>query len=55
VDLDFDLEFGTYESCVAADEVIHGLSQAQLAYWWKHTKGITRQKDDILRVWSNTW
>lgn len=28
----------TYQSGVATDEVVHSLSQAQLAHWWEDAK-----------------
>ena len=43
-----------YQGCVATDEMVHCLGQAQLAYWGEHPKCITSQKDDILCMGSNT-
>lgn len=45
----------TYESSVAADEVVHGLGQVQLAHGWKNTKCITGEKDDVLWMGTNAW
>lgn len=50
---EFDEKY--YQSRVAADEMVHGLCQAELAHRWEHTKCITGQEDYILWVWTNTW
>lgn len=40
----------SYQGSVATDEVVHGLSQVKLAHRGEHTKCITGQKNDILRL-----
>lgn len=47
--------FNKYQSSITTDEMIHGLRQAQLAHGWENPKCITRQKDDILWMRTNTW
>jgi hypothetical protein len=48
-------ESQSYKSCVAADEVVHGLSQVQLADRREHAEGVARQEDDVLGVWPDAW
>lgn len=36
-----NIGFEKYQSSVATDKMVHGLSQAQLAHRWEHTKCIT--------------
>lgn len=43
-----------YQSCVATDEVVHGLSQVQFADRREHTKCIAGQQNDILWMRTNT-
>jgi hypothetical protein len=47
-------ESRSYQSSVAADEVVHGLSQVQLADGWEHAERVARQEDDVLGVWPDT-
>lgn len=43
-----------YQSCVATDEVVHGLSQVQFADRREHTECIAGQQNDILWMRTNT-
>lgn len=44
-----------YQSSVATDEMVHGLSQCELANRWEHAKSIACQEDHIPWVGTNTW
>ena len=41
----------SYKSSVAADEVVHGLCQVQLADRREHAERVAGQEDDVLGVW----
>lgn len=45
----------SHESSVAADEVVHGLSQVELADGWEDAERVARQEDDVLGVWPDAW
>jgi hypothetical protein len=43
------------QSGVAADEVVHGLRQVQLAHRREHAEGVARQEDHVLGVRADAW
>jgi hypothetical protein len=45
----------SYKSSVAADEVVHGLRQVQLADGREHAEGVASKEDDVLGVRPDAW